>query len=417
MKIAKKPVFAWCLYDWANSAFPTIITTFLFAAYFTQSVATDVHTGTAQWGYTITVSGILIALLSPVFGSIADHYGQRKPWLAAFTSIAVVASALLWFVKPTPDSTQFALQLVIIGTVGFEIAAVFYNAMLHDLAPPAYYGRISGWGWGLGYLGGLGCLLIALLLIQPNIAAFLNLNTQTAEHIRISGPLVGVWFTLFAIPLFLWVKDQPSQLTLVPAVKKGTQQFWKSLKNIAHHKNIFIFLIAHMIYIDGLNTIFAFGGIYAAGTFGFTAFQLIIFGIAMNIGAGLGAAIFAWVDDIIGPKKMILIAILGLLTTGAGLLLVEQLSWFWSLALVLSLFVGPVQASSRSLLTHIVPEHMTNEVFGLYAFSGKATAFIGPWVLGWVTYHFSSQRLGMASTFVFLIIGGLLLIKVKKVIE
>lgn len=411
-KTSKKGIFAWCLYDWANSAFPTIVTTFIFAAYFTSAVAENQTIGTAQWGYTMTISGIFIAIFSPIFGALSDYYGRRKPWLMAFTFIAVLASLALWWVEPNTDSVRWALTSVIIGTVGFEIAAVFYNSMLHDIVPENYYGRVSGWGWGLGYIGGLACLIVALLFV--NMPDTFHLNTKAAEHVRISGPLVAIWFLIFSIPMLLFTPDLPKQMSLKQAVKKGLSQFISSLKHIARHeKNVLYFLIAHMIYIDGLNTIFAFGGIYAAGTFGFTTKDIILFGIFMNVGAGFGAITLAWFDDWFGSKNVILFCIAGLMITGTGILLVTDITAFWTFGLMSSLFFGPIQASSRSLLAHIAPENMVTEAFGLFAFSGRATAFLGPWIFGLATLHFESQRAGMATTMLFLLTGVSLLFIIK----
>lgn len=410
--ILNKSVFSWCLYDWANSAFPSIITTFIFAAYFTQSVAPSVNQGTALWGYTITLSGIFIAVFSPIFGSIADRYGRRKPWIVLFSLIAAVSCFALWWVKPHPSSIPFALNCIIIGTVGFEIAAVFYNAMLHDIVPKDYYGRVSGWGWGLGYIGGLCCLCIALAFAFFPEA--LHLNAATSEHVRASGPLAALWFCLFAVPLLIFTPDLPRQQSLISVVKTGTTQFWATLKHIfLHERNVLVFLIAHMIYVDGLNTIFSFGGIYAAGTFGLTTKEIILFGIAMNISAGIGAIGFAWLDDWLGAKNTILLAIIGILCTGIPLIFVSTHLIFWCLALVLGLFVGPVQASSRSMLAHIAPKNMVTESFGLFAFSGKATAFVGPWLFGLATLYFGTQRAGMATTIGFVLFGGALLVFVK----
>lgn len=411
-KTSRKGIFSWCLYDWANSVFPTIITTFIFAAYFTSSVADNKELGTALWGFTITISGVFIAVFSPIFGAISDYFGKRKPWLLTFTSIALVSSFALWWVYPNTNSVRFALINVIIGTVGFEVAMVFYNAMLHDLVPRNYYGRVSGWGWGLGYFGGLACLIVSLIFV--NMPEVFHLNVAMAEQVRISGPLVSVWFILFSIPLFIFTPDLPKQMSLKSAIKKGLSQFLMSIKTVVkEEKNILYFLIAHMIYIDGMNTIFVFGGIYAAGTFGFTTKEIIIYGILMNIGAGLGAITFAWIDDWIGPKPTILISLAGLLLLGIPILLISDQLAFWVLALLLSVFVGPVQASSRSLLTHITREDMVTEIFGLYALSGKATAFLGPWLFGIVTLHFMSQRAGMATTMLFLFTGASLLYTVN----
>ena len=195
-------LFSWCLYDWANSAFPTVITTFVFSAYFTEAIATDKITGTSQWGYAISLSGLSVALLSPLFGAVADHGGRRKPWLFLFTLLCIGASALLWLARPDAAYVIIALTLAALANFAFEMAMVFYNAMLPDLVPRQRIGRLSGWGWGLGYAGGLVCLgLILVLLVQAETPIF-GLDKESFEHIRATGPMVAVWMAVFAAPFF-----------------------------------------------------------------------------------------------------------------------------------------------------------------------------------------------------------------------
>jgi MFS transporter, UMF1 family len=413
LKPPTRAVVAWGLYDWANSAFPTVITTFIFATYFTQGIAKDPILGTSQWGNATALAGLIIAILSPILGAIADHKGKRKPWLAFFTLVTVISAALLWFAKPFPDYINWALTWVVLGTVGFEISAVFYNTMIRDLVTSQYWGRLSGWSWGIGYAGGLVCLILALLFIQTNIS-WLPLNTKMAEQIRICGPLVACWFALFSLPLFILTPDRPSTgMSIKNAIHKGFVIFSHTLQNLRDYKQVAKFLLAHMIYIDGLNTLFAFGGIYAAGTFGFNTAEIIKFGIGMNITAGIGAVGFAWLDDYLGSKNTILIALSAMIVSGIGILLVHSLIAFWILALFLGLFVGPVQAASRSLIIRIAPPERMAEMFGFYAFAGKATAFAGPWLVGLITLMFASQRIGMITVIVFLAAGTLLLLDVQ----
>lgn len=410
---SKSAVVAWGFYDWASSAFPTLVTTFIFATYFTQSVAKNQFVGTALWGYAIAIAGILIALLSPIFGAIADHQGRQKFWLFFFTVMMILSAALMWFVKPYHSYVTMMLILVVLGTIGFEIGTVFYNAMLQHLSPKNYVGRISGWGWGFGYAGGLICLILALVLfVKPDVNWF-HLNTKTTEHIRICGPFIAIWIAVFAWPIFLFTPDiQPTKIRTYVVISRAFKTLWETLRTLPKHKTILLFLIAHMLYIDGLNTLFTFGGIYAAGTFSMHLSQILEFGIGMNITAGIGAAIFAWVDDWIGAKKTILIALFCLILTGTGVLIVTSQLWFWILSLTLGFFVGPVQAASRSLMVRLAPPHIVTEMFGLFALSGKATAFISPWLVGLLTVTFHSQRIGMSSVFIFLFVGALLLIGV-----
>ena len=406
---------AWCLYDWANSAFPTVITTFVFSAYFTGYVASDTVTGTALWGQMLSILGISVALASPPLGAIADQGGRRKPWLAAFSVLCVLGTAALWFVRPDPADVVFALVVAGLASFAFELASVFYNAMLPDLVPNDRLGRLSGWGWGLGYAGGLACLMASLLfLVQPEQPPF-GLDKEAAEHVRAVPLLVALWFTVFALPLFLLTPDRPrSAVPLRAAVRDGLAIFVRTLRQIPRYRNVATFLLAKMIYIDGLNTLFAFGGIYAVGTFGMTFEEVLIFGILLNVTAGLGAAGFAWVDDWIGAKPTVVISLVALTVLGGAVLFVEGKPAFYALALGIGVFLGPTQAASRSLMARLAPPDLRTEFFGLYAFAGRATSFLGPAVLGWATYAFASQRAGMATILPFFMIGLLVLLFVKE---
>lgn len=412
-KNSKRAIAAWCLYDWGQSAFPIIIITFIFATYFTRQVASSVITGTAQWGNAIALAGFFIAVLSPIFGAIADYGGQRKTWLGFFTIICIIFTALLWFVYPAPHSVYFALACIVLAFISVEIGLVFYNAMLPSLAPSDYLGRVSGWGWGLGYIGGLFALIIVLFGFVKTHPSWLN--TTAAENIRISGPFVALWFAIFALPLFLFVKETiTAPLSLRQSVSHGLSNLLLTLKKLPGQKSIFIYLIAHMIYVDGLNTIFAFGGIYAAGTFGMDMTDIIIFGIVMNLAAGIGAGLFAWVDDALGSKPTILITLVALTLLGLGVVLAPTKLWFWVFASTLCLFLGPVQSASRTLMARLVSKEHATEMFGLYSFSGKVTTFLSPLALSFATLHFHSQRAGMSTTLFFFLIGGLLLCFVRE---
>jgi MFS transporter, UMF1 family len=406
---------AWCVFDWANSAFPTVVVTFVFAAYFAKAVAPNPIEGAALWGYALSASGVAIALVSPVVGAIADRRGRRKPWLAGFTLLCVIASALLWFTLPEPGSIVWALTLFAIANLAFEVGTVFYNAMLPGIARPAEIGRLSGWGWGLGYAGGLCCLALALVVfVQPTAPPF-GLDKESAEHIRIVGPLVALWFLVFSLPLYLFTPDAPTTgLPIGAAVRDGLIALGRTLKSIHRTGPVFRFLLARLLYIDGLNTLFAFGGIYAAGTFGMEIDEIILFGIALNLTAGLGAAGFAWIDDWIGPRRTVLIALSAIIAIGIPLLLIDSKTAFWALGLCIGIFMGPAQAASRSLMARLAPPDQMTEMFGLFALSGKATAFLGPAVLATVTTIFASQRAGMATTLVFITAGAMILMTVRE---
>ncbi len=420
---------AWCLYDWANSAFPTVIISFVFPHYFVQSIVGDKISGTAQWGYAVSISGVLIALLAPILGSIADSSGRRKPWLAAFTVVTVISAALLWFAFPDPSFALTALILFVIGNVAFELGQAFYNAILPDITPKNRIGRVSGWGWGLGYAGGLSSLLVLLFgfvlpgtgaaefisktplsFILPDAPLF-GLTTEFLETQRVMGPFVAVWFAVFCLPLFLFVPDgQASACSWWLTVRDGISTLVSTIRRVREYRNVAWFLLSRLFYVDGMNTLFAFGGVYAGQAFGMSALDILLFGIAINVTAGLGAAGFSWIDDYLGSKTTIAIALAGLMALGIPALIAGSLLWFLIFAIPLGLFVGPAQAASRSLMAHLAPREYGTEMFGLFAFSGRATAYVGPFVLATVTALTQSQSIGMSTIFVFLTIGLVILI-------
>jgi UMF1 family MFS transporter len=410
----RRAIAAWCLYDFGNSAFPTVIITFLFSAYVARAVAPDINNGTAAWGHALTLSGLAVAIMSPIVGAIADAGGRRKPWVAVLSAIAVVATALLWYVEPQPSSLTYALIAVAIGSFGFELALVFYNAMLLDVAPPRLIGRVSGWGWAAGYAGGLVCLAVALLgFVRADPPPF-GFDVDAAEHVRAVGPLVALWFAIFALPLFLSVPDRPSTgRNLLVAGIEGVRNLWATLKQVRHHRNAARFLLAQMLYLDGLHTLFVFGGIYAAGSFGMGFDEILIFGVVLNVASGIGAVAFSWVDDWLGSKPTIVIGLVALILLGIAILLVGDKTSFFALAIGIGAFLGPVQAASRSLMAHLAPPELTTQFFGLAALAGKATAFIGPLLVAWLTLSFASQRAGMATIPLLLAVGLGILLTVK----
>ncbi|MGQ9424724.1 MFS transporter [Gilvimarinus sp. F26214L] len=403
---------SWAFYDFASSSFAAIIATFVFPIYFTRQVAADETLGTSQWGATMGFAGLLIALGGPLLGAVADQYGRRKPWLGFLTLIAVLATASLWWVQPDNNWVLPAMLLAGLATVAAEFAAIFYNAMLPGLARPDHLGRWSGWAWGLGYAGGLLSLLLALqALVGDN--PWLDLPRDDASHVRATFVLVAIWFGVFSLPLLLFAPDQAaSGKRLGQAVGDGLKQLRSSIRELRAYMPILRFLLARMFFIDGLATLFAFGGVYAAGTFGFSEGQVLMFGIALNVSAGLGAAAFAWVDDWLGSKPTVLVCLAGLIALGSTVLVIQSTTLFWVLGIALGIFVGPVQAGSRSYMARVAPEHLRTQMFGLFALSGKITAFLGPLLVGWVTGLFGSQRAGMSMIILLLAIGFVLMLSV-----
>jgi UMF1 family MFS transporter len=413
---SRRAVAAWCLYDWASNAWPTVVSSFVFAAYMTREVAPNPEVGTAWWGTATAIAGIVVALLSPLLGAIADRSGRRKPWVGGFTLLTVAVAGLLWTVAPEAELLLRGSVLIALGTAVFELSQVFYNAMLRDIAPAGKLGRVSGWAWALGYAGGLACLSTCLvLLVFPDPPLF-GLDAAASEPVRASALVVAGWFAIFSLPFFLLVPDRPaSGLSATAAARAGLAQLIASLKRIwPDHREIAHYLIARMIYTDGLNTLFTFGGVYAAGTFGMGFRDILIFGIVLNVAAGLGAMTFAWVDDWLGPKRTILISLVGLIGFGVAALAVDTVGALYLTGCGLGLFIGPAQSASRSMMARMAPAHLQTEMFGLYALSGKATAWMGPALVGWVTLWAGSQRAGMATILLFFLVGLALLWRVPE---
>ncbi|WP_408869383.1 MFS transporter [Caldovatus aquaticus] len=411
-----RKALAWALYDWANSAFPTVVSTFVIAAYFARGIAPDPVTGQAQWGWMQTAAGLAIALLSPVLGAIADAGGRRRLMLLLSTLVAAGATALVWFARPDPSFTAWALACVGVATVAFELGTVFYNAMLLEVAAPERIGRLSGLAWGFGYAGGLACLGLALfLLVRPDPSP-LGLDRAAAEHVRATALLVALWMLVFGWPVLLALPDPPraQRPPWTAAARAGLREIAALLRSLPAEPVLLRFLLARLFYTDGLNTLFAFGAIYAAGVFAMDFEEILAFGIALNVSAGLGAAGFVLVEDRIGSRRTVLLALGALVGLGAALLLVKAKAAFWALALALGVFFGPAQAASRTLMARLAPPGEEAAHFGLFALSGRITAFLGPAVLAAVTEATGSQRAGMATVLVFLAAGAAILAPVRE---
>jgi UMF1 family MFS transporter len=411
----RRALVSWCLFDWASSAFPTIVTTFLFSAYFTDYVAATHAAGQSLWSFANGLAALAVALASPILGAIADQGGRRKPWLFALTLLSVATTAALWFVRPDPGMVVYALVVAAVATLGFELGFAFYNAMLPDLVPSGRLGRVSGWGWGLGYAGGLSCLALSyLVFVQPEPPPF-SLDRAAAEHVRIVMPFAALWFALFAIPLFLWTPDRPaSGRPLAAVVRGGLAELLKTLRQARRYRTIVRFLLAKMVYMDGLNTLFVVGGAFAAGVFGMSVGEVLVFGILLNVTAGLGAFGFAWIDDWLGAKPTILVALGALTLLGAAVLLINDKAWFYVVAAAVGVFLGPAQAASRSFMARLAPPAQRTEFFGLYNLAGKVTTPLGPLLVGAVTWLFDSQRAGMATILPFFVVGAVLLVAVPE---
>ena len=410
----RRVVLGWSLYDFANSAFTTIVVTFIYSAYFSSQIAPDKELGTALWGRAVSLSAILVALCSPFVGAMADRGGLRKRYLFLTTVVCVLGSVALYF--PQPGDILLALGIFVVANVAFEMSGVFYNAFLPDIAPHAQIGRISGYGWALGYVGGLIALIVGYyVLVAPETPPF-GLDPATGAHVRATNILVAAWFALFSIPMFLWVPERQveSKESTWVLFRAAAGELKTTLTHLREYRQIVRLLVAKLVYNDGLITIFGFGGIYAAGQFGFTFQELFIFGIGLNLAAGLGAWLFGFFDDRAGGRATVLLSLVGLLIAAVIAVVAPDRTWFWIAGLLVGLLAGPNQSATRSLMGRFTPARHESEFFGFFAFSGKFTAFLGPLLLGELTTMFNSQRAGVAVVIVFFFVGGLLMLRVDE---
>ena len=407
-------IISWCFYDFGNSAFTTLVVTFIYSTYFTKSIAENEIDGTFLWSNGIAISAIIVALFSPLLGAIADKAGYRKQLLVITTLSSIFATTLLFF--PLKGQVLFSLTLFVIANVNFELGSVFYNSYLPEIADKKKIGRISGYGWGLGYCGGLICMLIAMLVfISPNDPWF-GFSKDTGSNIRATNLLVGIWFLLFSLPAIFFLEDNRvfHRKNFFSLLSTSIQELKTTFNEIRNYKNTVRFLIARLIYNDGLITIFAFGAVYAAGTFDFTFNEIMIFGIILNVAAGLGALIMGHLDDILGGKRTIQISLIGLMFATTLAVFTESKSLFWLSGIIIGLFAGPNQSASRSFMGRLTPKGKINEFYGFFAFSGKFTSFLGPLILGLLTKYFSSQRMGVSVVFFFFFMGLIMMSRVKE---
>lgn len=407
----------WCLYDWASSSFSVVITTFVFAAYFTESVASDTVRGTVLWGRAMAVAGLFIAIFSALLGTVSDLKGERKRWLMAAVALGVGATGSLWFVRPEVSSVPLALIGIVVAVIAFEIGAVFYNALLPLVAPSGYLGRISGWGNCAGAFGGITCLgAVLLLFVLPADTAPFGLDPHSQQTTRICMPFVALWWLVFSLPLFLLLKEakEGAAHSWKRAFQHGAADLVSAIRALPREPRVMWYLLAQMLYSDGLNTLLAFSGIFAAGTFGLDVSDLLIYGIVVNISVGFGSCGFGWVDDRLGAKSAVAIGLSGMIVFVLAIILTESTIVFWLCSILVGVFLGPVQASSRSLMAGMTRPENRAQMFGLYAVSGKVTAFLGPALFSVVTDISGNQRAGMAVTVPFFAAGLILLLWAVK---
>ncbi|HET7715343.1 MAG TPA: MFS transporter [Bauldia sp.] len=445
--VPRSAIVGWILFDAASQPFFTLVTTFVFAPYFAAHLAATPVEGQALWGYAVGIAGVIIAIFSPVLGSIADATGPRKPWIAVFSLLLVLGSAALWFAGPqNPQAIPLALVAFGIATIGAEFAAVFNNSMMPDLVPASQIGRLSGAGWAVGYVGGLVSLLVVLGLLASvpgtgetyfGLPPLFGLDPSTFEGTRAVGPFTALWCVALIWPLFLFTPDAPHRMKLRLAVRKGLSELRQTLMRLGDHSNATRFLIANMTYTDGLIALTVFGGIYAAGTFSWSATEMGVFGIVLTVTGTIGALVGGKLDDTFGPKAVLFGAITLLTVAAIGILSVDadHVAWiipvsppvagdglfsstperaYIALGGLIGAAAGPLWAASRSLLCRVAPrDHMT-QFFGLFALAGKATSFVGPLLVAGVTSLSGNQRIGISVLILFFIVGGAVLAGVKS---
>lgn len=443
---SRASVISWIFFAWAAEPFFTLITTFVFAPYFATHVAIDPASGQALWGFATAAAGLIIALMSPALGAVADASGRRKPWIAGFGTLLVVGSSLLWFGRPDDPGVIPALLVVYsMATIGVEFAIVFNNSIMPTLVPPDRIGRLSGTGWAVGYVGGILSLILVLgfLAASPESGRTLfgfvplfGLDPVTHQGDRITGPLTAIWFIVFALPMFLLTPDYPTKRPVSEALREGLAELKQTLLDLPKQKSIVAFLLANMIYTDGLVSLFAFGGIYAAGTFGWNTIQIGTFGVILAVAGTFGAWLGGKLDDKLGPKRVIAGSILILLFSIVAILTVDKETIFFVevappapngrlfsaaaeraylvLGCMIGMAGGPLQAASRTLLIRMAPKDRITQYFGLFALTGKITSFVGPLLIGIVTAVTMSQRAGMAVLVLFFVAGLVLLGRVQR---
>ncbi len=410
--------FAWCLFDFANSAFNTVVITFVFPQFFVRVLVGDATKGDVWWARAMALSGLLVALLAAPCGARADNRAGKRRWLIALTLLVVGTTAAVAFVVPDPalgrasDATLlWTLGLVVVANVAFELAFVFYNAFLPELAPPDRVGRLSGHGWAFGYVGGLACLALGLLLVGVGDVGPL-VTTDAHWNVRATNLLVAAWFLVFALPMLLWVRDRPRPVAAAPA-QPSVRAVLATLRELPQRPALLRFLLAHLVYNDALMALITLAGLYMAGTLGMATDEIMAMGIGLNVVAGIGAWGFGHVDDRVGPRAAVLWS-LALLTAGAVFAIaVPTVAGFAFAAAAVGIGMGPNQAASRSLLVRLVEPGRQAEYFGLLSMSGKATVWLGPLLFALVREWTDSQRAAFVPLIAMFAVGFVLMWSVR----
>ena len=392
-------IFVWTLYDFANTSFSIVVVTAPYAVYFKKTIVSGESIGDFYWSLATSISMLITAVISPILGAIADHSAGKKRFLLFFTLLCIIGTAMLYFTKS--GAVLFAMVVFILSNIGFESALVFYDAFLPELTEPKNYGRVSGYGFAMGYLGSFATLAIALPLINNNL-------------IRETFPVSSLFFLVFAAPIFIFLHDNRKKVERrVSYFKIGFDRVYNTITNLKNYKNLATFLLAFFFYIEGVNTVIFFAGNYASTTIGFTDFEVLLFFLTVQSTAILGSIIFGIVSDSYGQKKTIVISLLLWLVTIVYAFLVKDKTNFYIVGLLAGSVMGATQSTSRSLMSKLTPEEKKTEFFGFYSFFGKSSAVLGPLVFGIISYLTNNQRFAILSIGLFFIVGLFILTKVK----
>jgi MFS transporter, UMF1 family len=417
--VRRRVVLAWSLWDWGSASWNAVVTSFVFGPYVVRGVVGDAEPGGLSantWlGISSAAAGLLIALIAPVTGQRADASGHRKRSLAIWTGMVVATMLAMFTIRNEPSYLWAALVLLAAGAVFAEFAGVSYNAMLPQVSTPETVGRVSGFGWSMGYFGGIVLLLICYVgFIAPDVGWF-GVTSEGGLNIRAVAVFSAAWFAVFALPVLFAVPEKPagpprrrvSFLRSYPLLLADVKSLFQ------RDRNSVWFLIASALYRDGLAAVFSFGAILAVSVYGMAQDTVLIFGIVANITAALGALVFGRIEDRVGPKRVIMISLVGLISTSLILLFAQGTTMFWIFGLILTLWVGPAQASSRSFLARVAPVGREGEMFGLYATTGRAASFLAPGLFALFSGLFS-DRVGIVGIALVLLAGALAMIGVKS---
>lgn len=388
----KKQIISWCLFDFANSSYSAVISAVIFPVYYVnQIVGNESGLGDLWWGRAISSSMAVVVLTSPFLGGIADFGGIRKRLLLIYTLLCISVVASFSLIHKGMVAEGF--MLAALANIGMEGGLVFYNSFLPEIAEREYQGRVSAWGYAVGYAGSILSLLLALPLISKG-------------YFNSAWLMVAVFFGIFSLPAFLFLpKDKKEGLGVIHSASKGMRYTWNTFKKIWSKKELRKFLIAYLIYEDGVNTVIVFSSIFAATTLGFNPRELIMLYILVQITALIGAFIMARPIDFWGPKKVVTSSLLMWTTVSILAFFVQTKGHFWLIACIAGLGLGTVQAATRAFFAQFIPVEHESEYFGVYSMVGKSSAIFGPLIFGYISSSFGSQRYAILSVASFFLIG------------